>query len=777
MTAGKYFDSKDVLHITTNNNIVIEINEAFLNYTGFSREEILFKPISAVLHYNLKLNSHVHNYESLQDRTHCVIFTKALEPREMTIVVQQERGGERKTYTLIEEPNSRLEQKFLLTQRLIADNHLGVAIYNAADFILLKVNKKYADFVGAPYQNIIGRSIREFVPDFTQSSEQRKWEIMTTSGETLYLTEAKGAASFMKDRYWDRITSPIVEDGKVKYIVSIIHDVTERVCSRIKNEEYFRLVLEQAQQLQIITNNMNDALFIVNKDGSYNYVNQRAKDMVYEGQNIKMHGDTLKHTVYYDEKGKKLTKDELPGSRVLEGEKIESVILKAKRPDKTVYYSFSGSPVYDESGKVTTAVLCFREVTGKVMYEQLLKDQRDHLYNIFEVLDLPIIRLAYPSLCISFINKHAAFRIGQMIDLENIDLENIDYQEYFTEKNIFDALPFLNSNLDYHKDILYEIEKTKSAAYSTHYKLLINEKTAYYNLVFQPILDVYHRITEIIIFGVDVTCEVEENMHIQSLMNMKDEFFSFISHEFKTPLTVINSAVQAIETLCKDELSQKAQTFIRRIKQNSYRQLRLVNNLLDITRMNAGHIKINKNNLDIVFLTKSIVDSVYLYASQKGVRLSFIPSFDHRVIGIDDEKYERILLNLLSNAIKFTEAGKSIIIKVHSKKENICIKVKDSGIGIPEDKLGHIFERFGQVDSSLSRQAEGTGIGLSLVKLFVEALGGTISVKSKIDKGTTFTMLLPAANIQEEKIEPNISQFTNNRLIQATAIEFSDIYL
>ncbi|MPN03587.1 Sensor histidine kinase RcsC [bioreactor metagenome] len=110
------------------------------------------------------------------------------------------------------------------------------------------------------------------------------------------------------------------------------------------------------------------------------------------------------------------------------------------------------------------------------------------------------------------------------------------------------------------------------------------------------------------------------------------------------------------------------------------------------------------------------------------------------------------------------------------RKKNICIEVQDEGIGIPKDKKNIIFERFGQVDSSLSRQAEGTGIGLSLVKRFVEGLGGSISVKSTVGKGSTFTILIP----DELTIEEDNNEMTNlmdNRLVEVTNVEFSDIYL
>lgn len=278
-----------------------------------------------------------------------------------------------------------------------------------------------------------------------------------------------------------------------------------------------------------------------------------------------------------------------------------------------------------------------------------------------------------------------------------------------------------------------------------------------------------------------IEIEREKNDALQKSIQMKDEFLAIISHEFKTPLTVINSAIQALELLCKEELSPKALEFISKIRQNSYRQLRLVNNLLDITRINSGQMKINQTNEDIIFLTKSITDSVQIYAEQRGIKLNFSSSLKQKVIGIDEEKYERILLNLLSNAIKFTPKGKTIDVKVSLKivnrKSMILIQVQDNGIGIPNDKVNIIFERFGQVDNSLTRQAEGTGIGLSLVKNLVESQNGIITLESEEGQGSTFNIMFPAKKIKTKIFEQTKSRICDGRLIQSTAVEFSDIYI
>jgi len=165
---------------------------------------------------------------------------------------------------------------------------------------------------------------------------------------------------------------------------------------------------------------------------------------------------------------------------------------------------------------------------------------------------------------------------------------------------------------------------------------------------------------------------------------MKDEFISLISHEFKTPLNVIYSAIQLIEHIYFNQIPEHVKNFIRNIKQNTFRLLRLVNNLLDITKINSGQFKLKIKNIDIVLLTKAITESVKIYANQKDIKLSFNSNIECKAISIDDEKYERIILNLLSNAMKFTKKGGiiNVILTENKTSDMVKIEVKDTSIGL-----------------------------------------------------------------------------------------------
>jgi len=267
---------------------------------------------------------------------------------------------------------------------------------------------------------------------------------------------------------------------------------------------------------------------------------------------------------------------------------------------------------------------------------------------------------------------------------------------------------------------------------------------------------------------------------LQEYDRIKTDFFANISHELRTPTNVIFSALQVQELSLKKHLSEESNIEISRytkmMKQNCYRLLRLINNLIDITKIDTGYVDINEINIDIISLVENITISVADYIENKGLSLIFDTEVEEKVIACDPGKVERIILNLLSNAVKFTPIGGNIMVNIEDNMDNICIRVKDTGRGIPKDKLDSIFERFVQVDKSFTRDHEGSGIGLSLVKALVELHGGTISVKSNEGYGTEFIIYIPCKLVNETYDEIACSEEISKSCIEKINIEFSDIY-
>jgi signal transduction histidine kinase len=261
-------------------------------------------------------------------------------------------------------------------------------------------------------------------------------------------------------------------------------------------------------------------------------------------------------------------------------------------------------------------------------------------------------------------------------------------------------------------------------------------------------------------------------------LKMQDEIFANISHELKTPLNVIFSTNQLMELYLKNDSlednREKVSRGISSTKQNCYRLIKLINNIVDLSKMESGFFKLDLCNENIVMIVEDIVQSVAEHIKGNGISIVFDTNTEEKIIACDPEKIERILLNLISNAIKFTNPDGGIFINIIDKDNSVEIEVKDTGIGIEKKHLDNIFERFHQVDKSLSRNAEGSGIGLSLVKSIVELHGGNISVYSTLGEGTIFKIVLPARLVKGERVIERIK--TRNNKIEMINIEFSDIY-
>jgi len=268
------------------------------------------------------------------------------------------------------------------------------------------------------------------------------------------------------------------------------------------------------------------------------------------------------------------------------------------------------------------------------------------------------------------------------------------------------------------------------------------------------------------------------------LEKIKGEFFSNISHEFKTPLNIILTTMQLINSnIEKERISADKGVALKRymnsIKQNSYRLLRLVNNLIDITKIDAGYYKLQLENHNIVNVVEDITISVAQYVENKGIELIFDTEIEEEIIACDPDKIERIMLNLLSNAIKYTKVNGRIEVYLGIEDGKVFISVMDNGEGIENEKVDLVFNRFIQVDDISERRYEGSGIGLSLVKSLIEMHGGNINVTSKVGEGTKFTFYLPIRIVEMEEGEkdhvPHKSEMISSK-VEKCNIEFSDIY-
>lgn len=266
--------------------------------------------------------------------------------------------------------------------------------------------------------------------------------------------------------------------------------------------------------------------------------------------------------------------------------------------------------------------------------------------------------------------------------------------------------------------------------------------------------------------------------HAMELEKVRSAFFSNVSHELRTPLNLIYSAEQMQRMIYGEEnIQNKKKELIRYngiIQKNCYRLIRMIENMIDITEVDAGQHRMSLKRHDIVKLVGEVAWATSKHIEERNIQLHFHSDMENKVIACDAEKIERILLNLLSNAVKFTPAGGRIQVGIAETENSILLNVKDTGIGIPLEMKESVFDKFVKVDKSISRLREGSGIGLAIVKAFVTLHKGNIEIISQEGQGSNFIIELPSDLIPCE-IE-GISVQRDYQCYEKVKMEFSDLY-
>lgn len=261
---------------------------------------------------------------------------------------------------------------------------------------------------------------------------------------------------------------------------------------------------------------------------------------------------------------------------------------------------------------------------------------------------------------------------------------------------------------------------------------------------------------------------IKKILLLQEQKNTQEEFLLNISHDLRSPLNVILSAIQCYNDLKKDK-------HICIIKRNCYKILKLINNLIDTAKLDNKYYNLSLENNDIISLIEGNIELIDKYAKQKSISLVFDTNVEECIMAIDSDAIDRIITNLISNAIKFSPQGSHIYINVWKTKKEVNISVKDQGVGIPIKEQKNIFDRFVQSMKNRDSDQKGSGIGLELVKCLTEAHKGSIKLISEENKGCEFIVTLPVIKLNNEKEKDR--EVKAEKKVEILEMEFSDIYL
>lgn len=529
------------------------------------------------------------------------------------------------------------------------------------------------------------------------------------------------------------------------------------------------IVLNQSQKivLQQIINSINEGIILISSDSEIIYYNNKYADMF----NIP---------------------DDLMQNKDLEGIKdhVRKMLLKPEQyflkiPKAFTYKHQVSDEVFLKDGRcfirlvtpleifeLKCLLFSFREITKEKRYEYLIKENQKKYQKLLNNIPDLVLLHNNNSKCV-YANSAVANFLGYNNPKE---LFGMDLKSFLT-KDANDVLKDNNGEMmqEFGSDTSLELKVVDRNNNPRWLKLISCTK-------FQQDRDLWMSIFR------DIT-EEKLAIELQKLIREREEkleeklkqdqykydFFTNLSHELKTPINIISATSYMLEVECR-ECSPKGKKYIDIIDTYCKRLTRGVNNFIDLEKIETGYFIMNPEICNIIKIIEDITQSVIPYTDVKEIELEFDTDIEEKFMKIDINSLERVVLNLLSNAIKFTKPKGKIQVILKDIGKEIEISIKDTGIGISQEKLTYIFERFRQGDQSPELNPQGSGLGLYLVKNLVELMGGRIYTSSELGKGSVFTVILPANTVEIDRSKvveklPKDSMQNNERI----NMELSDL--
>ena len=533
------------------------------------------------------------------------------------------------------------------------------------------------------------------------------------------------------------VTSKVENDvlGSNELLQSII-SLKARLDVSNKIKEKYRVNMNQFNKLM-----SNVSVGYILYDEKYNIV--FSSNRVYEI--LDFHGYSIYSWFDFNDKSSEDYRvNMMLNNYISKGKELNGYELEVNENGIKKYIEIYISYTTDENGESNT-IITFKDVTKDTEIKVVKEENKKYINDVLNNIDIPI-------LVIDCNNSNIIFSNDKM--KEEFKVFEGELKKYA----VLEMIP-------YYRRALQTKEKCccDQIKYEDRYK----------KVFFYPYIGDNKEISIMYVHAIDITDEVIRVNENERLQDIRNSYFSMISHELRTPLTVIYSSLQLIDTLYSDSINDKFDAILKTINNNSRRLMRLVNNVLDMSKIDAGYLVLNEDNIEVVSFVEELVDSIIAFSKSKNINIIFDTNIEELYISIDSEKLERVILNVLSNAVKFTPSGKSIFVNLFINIEisKLYIYIKDEGVGIEEEKLPLIFNQYVEASKG-KKEMEGTGLGLAIVKKFVESMGGKIEVSSVYGSGTTFDIELGFENCPEEDM---IQRGVYDQISRKVKVEFSVI--
>lgn len=610
---------------------------------------------------------------------------------------------------IIEKEDRLLKEQKKLSKELFQANLYLKSVFNSSidGFIttdlkgnILSINERTGDVFRVNTLNIESKNFTSLC----RTGEEAKWEsafefcIANKRPKQIFYTfKSRG----LKQRSLQITFSPIEsQKGKLEGVLIVAKDNTEL--------ESAKSLLKQSEKaFTTIADNMNEAVLMVNNDDRIFYVNNNLKRLTgYTDADLL--GEVAKEVLLYKEDHDRMNK--IIALRAAGAGSSYEIRLR-KKNGRALWVNVSGAPIYDHNNNIIGSVGIHKDVSELRKHRKQLED----MARFPRENPNPVLRFG-PRGKIMYFNDKAK----EMLPFFLKDDETVEKERKFLME-------------------VYNGQKVRVR------EIKVKDKT--YNLVYSPVNPGY-----INVYGLDISDLKEVNKKLELARNQavrearaKELFLANMSHEIRTPM---NGIMGVIQMLRGTKLTKTQVSYLETMDFSAKNLLTIINDILDLSKIEAGKFKIEKVTFDLKSTVKNTIDNYSVIAKQKGLKIATknVDKLPTSVNG-DPVRLSQILSNLISNAIKFTDEGGTVRINCYAEKKvtnkvNFKFEVEDDGIGISKENISKIFKNFEQAHIESKRVTGGTGLGLSIVKKLIELQKGEIKVESEFGKGTKFEVYL-----------------------------------
>jgi PAS domain S-box-containing protein len=605
--------------------------------------------------------------------------------------------------------------------QVIMENTGAQLVYLDTDFNFVKVNSAYARGSGHTAEELIGKNHFAFFPN---PENQAIFEKVRDTGEPVQYTAKPFTFADQPERgvtYWDWTLSPVKDaSGRVQGLVLSLVDVTEQTRGH-------QALAEQRLLLETILEQAADGIMVCDSDGKLLLVNAAARRMTGLGPGQAAHAPEAGRS--YDSEGRPVPPQDRVLARALRGEVVVGLERHLVRPDGSSYDVLaSAAPVRNAAGQIVAAIRTFTEITERKRAEEQVEGERRRLQALLDTAPIGIIVVNTEG-GVVLTNPEAAHLVG-------LSGEPVEWPQWY-EQGLVRRRPDGRAYEPEEFPVQRALHRGESVRAEEVWLEFPDGHTIPTLVDATPIHAADGQIVGAIAVIQDIT-------PLEEVEKLRSEFLAMVSHELKTPLTAIKGAAATFLGSSKSFDGAQTRELFDIIDEQAERLREMVDDLLDMTRIEAGALSVSPEPVDLGAVLEEVRATFARSAGWRDVRFELPPALP--AVSADRRRISQVLLNLLANAAKFSSPDAPITVAVERNDGQVTVHVRDRGRGIPADKLPHLFKKFSQVHEGPGGMASGSGLGLAICKGIVEAHGGRIWAESAGEGlGATFSFALPVA--------------------------------